>query len=491
MNTDLRLYQVEGLDRLRASLASQPEPRHYRPMMMAPTGAGKTKIAAAIVEGALAKGNRVLFTVPAISLIDQTASSFYDEGIRGIGVIQRDHPMTDPSQPVQIASVQTLMKRQMPDVDVAIIDEAHKWFKFYEDWFADPLWQAKPIIGLSATPWTKGLGKHFDDLIIVSTTRELIDLGHLSKFRVFAPSHPDLSKVHIVAGDYHEGELSEAMQEGKLVADVVTTWLEQAQGRPTFCFAVDRAHAAALKDKFAASGVTAEYMDAFTELEERERIRGRFHRGETKVVCNVGVLTTGIDWDVRCLILARPTRSEMLFVQIIGRGLRTADGKEDCLILDHSDNHLRLGFVTDIHHVTLDDGRKKEGVTPEHKEPLPKECPKCHALRPPRTPVCPACGFKAEPVSKTQTIDGRLFEIKPEPKPAKPLPGGADQKSFYLQLVTIGAERGYKNGWASNQFKNKVGKWPERDWFGSVQPTPEVRSWVTSQTIRYAKGRAA
>ena len=223
-----------------------------------------------------------------------------------------------------------------------------------------PEWQRVPFVGLSATPWTKGLGKHYDDLIVAATTAELIDKGFLSPFRVYAPAHPDLSAVKIVAGDYHEGQLSEAMSQPVLVADTVSTWLRLGEDRPTLCFAVDRAHARRLADEFEAAGVPTGYVDANTPADERERIGQRLREGQIKVVCNVYCLTTGVDWDVRCIILARPTRSEILYTQIIGRGLRTAEGKSDCLILDHSDTTLRLGFVTDIHHETLDDGQHRK-----------------------------------------------------------------------------------------------------------------------------------
>lgn len=110
--------------------------------------------------------------------------------------------MTDGSQPVQVASTQTLQRRKLPTADIVLVDEAHRWFDFYGRWMAMPEWQKVPFVGLSASPWTKGLGTHYDDLIIAATTAELIGKGFLSPFRVFAPAHPDLSKVKTVAGDY-------------------------------------------------------------------------------------------------------------------------------------------------------------------------------------------------------------------------------------------------------------------------------------------------
>jgi DNA repair protein RadD len=407
MKRELRPHQVKAIEKLRQSLGSGKR----RPVLKAPTGFGKTVLAAAIVEGALAKKKRVIFTVPALSLVDQTVKAFWDDDIRDVGVIQGTNAMTDWSRPIQVASVQTLQRRPIPEVDLVLIDECHRWFDLYPKWMADPAWQRRPFIGLSATPWTRGLGQYFDDLIIAATTQDLISEGYLSPFRVFAPSHPDLTGVRTVAGDYDQGDLSGVMSDAHLVADIVDTWLQRAENRSTFCFAVDRAHAKHLQAKFAEAGVSTGYIDAYTPIGERCEIERKFHDGDIRVVCNVGCLTTGIDWDVRCIVLARPTKSEILFVQIIGRGLRPAEGKEDCLILDHSDTHLRLGFVTDIHHEVLDDGRPRANARASDRIRLPKECPQCAFLKPPRTSKCPACGFKAEAIDDTEVAEGELIEI--------------------------------------------------------------------------------
>jgi superfamily II DNA or RNA helicase len=381
-----------------------------RVMGQAPTGFGKTHVAGAFANDILTRGKRMIFTIPALSLIDQTVTRFYSMGIRDVGVIQANHPLTNYARPIQVASVQTLQRREIPPADLVMIDESHRWFDFYGEMMSAPEWADVPFVGLSATPWTRGLGKHFQKLIIGATTQDLIDEGLLSPFRVFAPSSPDLSGVRTVAGDYHEGDLSGFMNKDALVADIVTTWVRRAEGRPTLCFAVDRAHAKHLQKEFQAAGIPTGYIDAYTPAAERKDIERQFHAGEVKVVCNVGCLTTGVDWDVRCIILARPTKSEMLFVQIIGRGLRTADGKDFCLILDHSDTHNRLGFVTDIHHDELDDGSPRGKAKPRDK-PLPKPCPSCSFLKPPKMLRCPNCGFTPKPVVDYQPRDGELVEL--------------------------------------------------------------------------------
>jgi superfamily II DNA or RNA helicase len=400
----LRPYQQEALAALKQSIGQGVR----RIMLGAPTGAGKTEIAAAIVDGALQKGNRVAFVVPAISLVDQTVERFWQRGIRDVGVIQANHSMTDWSRPVQVCSIQTLASRRtFPEAQVVVFDEAHMIHEAHRTWLADPAWRGVPFVGLSATPWSKGLGRYFESLIPVTTTQALIDQGYLSPFKVFATGHPDLRGVKTVAGDYHEGELSAAMRAGSLTADIIDTWIARHNGAKTLVFAVDRAHAKALQSRFEAAGVPAGYQDAHTSDTERREIRRKFHTGEFRVVSNVGTLTTGVDWDVRCLVLARPTKSEILYTQIIGRVLRTAPGKDFALILDHSDTTQRLGFVTDIHHDELDKGER----TKAPRILRPKECPRCAALRLPRLSECPNCGFKPEPVSGVVEQTGELWEI--------------------------------------------------------------------------------
>jgi superfamily II DNA or RNA helicase len=459
----LRPHQVDLIQNIKAAISD----RCRRIIGQGATGFGKTKVAAAITTAAIERRKRVIFTVPAVSLVDQTIEKFWAEGIRDIGVIQANHWLTDYSKPVQIASIQTLQRRckagdelsLIPAADLVLIDEVHRWFDFYGEWLGAPSMADVPVIGLTATPWTRGLGRYFDKLIIGATTGELIDAGYLSKFRVFAPNSPDLSNVRTVAGDYREDDLGKVMNKDSLVADVVDTWIERAENRPTLCFAVDRVHAKHLETKFQAAGITAGYIDAYTSSAERKRIAEAFQRGRIKVVCNVGCLTTGIDWDVRAIILARPTKSEMLFVQMIGRGLRTADGKTDCLILDHSDNHTRLGFVTDIHHDELDDGKPKTKAEPKKSEALPKKCPQCMFLKPAKMLVCPCCGFRPEPKCTIVNRDGELIELT-DRRTVKAIAQAQDKIRLYQEIKWIAVNRGYKSGWTAHQFKTKFGHWP-------------------------------
>jgi DNA repair protein RadD len=479
-------YQDEAFCDLRTTIKQGAR----RIMVQSPTGSGKTRLSAEIVDSSLRKGNKVAFVVPAIALIDQTIESFYEEGIRGIGAIQANHPMTDWSQPVQVASVQTLQSRGVfPEANTVIFDEAHRLFEAHKKWLTHPDWQAVPFIGLSATPWAKGLGKYFTTLLKVTSTRELIDRGFLSPFRVFSTGHPDLSGVKLVAGDFHEGQLSTAMQEGTLTADIVKTYQAKWGRGRTLCFAVDQAHARHLQERFEAAGVPAGYQDADTTGDERKEIKRKFHNGEYEVVCNIQTLTTGVDWKVDCLILARPTKSEMLFVQIVGRALRTDPDNPDkvALILDHSDTTTRLGFVTDIDHDELDDGKPRDKAKAvEKKEPLPKECQACTYLMPARSRECPNCAHPVKPECTVFEADGELQEIMPgqlRKVATKKDWSWAEKRVLLAELKGYALDKNYKEGWAAMKYRDKFGVWPDRS-MDSV-PASEIISPGTLNFIRY------
>jgi superfamily II DNA or RNA helicase len=365
---ELRPHQVRAIDLLKQSLGKG---KNRKVVIQAPTGMGKTLTATKIIEGALEKGNRVIFTAPAISLIDQTVSAFEAEGIRDIGVMQAQHPRTDAQAKVQVASVQTLARREIPEAAIVIVDECHLRAKVIEKMMTER--EDVFFIGLSATPWAKGMGLLWDDMVTPCTIGDLIEKGYLSQFRVFAPDIPDMSGVKTVAGDYHEGETAKVMEGKALMASVVETWLERGEDRPTLLFGANCAHAKQLAESFERAGVATAYCDAYTDSVERALIERRFRNGEVRVACSVRTLTTGVDWPVSCIIDAAPTKSIMLHVQKIGRGLRVNEGTEDLLVLDHAGNSLRLGLVTDIHRDTLDKTEPGQKQQSEGKEKLPKE----------------------------------------------------------------------------------------------------------------------
>ena len=491
----MELYpdQVEALDSLRRAYGRGKR----RPMLQAPTGYGKTIVGANICQGVMHKGLRVAFVVPFLSLIDQTAERFEQYGIdaEAIGVIQADHWRVDASAPIQICSRDTLSRRGVrPKVDLCIVDEAHVNSQWLFDWMAaDP---RQKFLGLSATPWTKGLGLHYDDLVIGGRLADLIERGRLSRFEGYAPVDPDLGDVPIVRGEYAEEAAAKVMMGEKLVANVVDTWMERGRGLPTIGFAVNRAHARLMVERFTKAGVRCAYVDAYTPADERADIGRDLAAGRVDIVWNVNCLVAGVDWDVRCAIIARPSRSEMWHVQAIGRALRLAPGKDHAVILDHAGNHLRLGSVTDIHHERLDERKKtkpKEVDEEEEEEKiaLPKVCPKCSFLKPAKTPECPVCGFKAlqqsdirEGAGKLGRVEGAKGKTPAEKRNARATK--EEKQAVISGLLAIQAQKRYKGKWANAKYKAYYGVWPKNLQRIHGPPPEFLKQWLRSENIRYA-----
>ncbi|HGN1742368.1 TPA: DEAD/DEAH box helicase, partial [Providencia stuartii] len=327
-------------------------------MIYSPTGSGKTGLAAFITNGYIKRNMRVMFCAPYTNLIAQTAERFQEYGIplEEIGFVWANHPNYDPTKLIQIASADTVIRREFPDnIDLLIIDEAHLRRKKILEVIRDT---DLKVIGLSGTPFSPFLGEYYERLIKPTTMKELIQRGDLSKYEFYAPTKPDLSKVKSVrseefGSDYKEAEIAEIMSGADLVGDVVDNWLANGENLPTICFCVTVSHANYVTVAFNRSGVNAEVITADTPHDERRVIIHRFEQGATKIIVNVGTLVAGFDSDVRCIIYARPTKSEIRWVQALGRGLRKAPGKDKCLIFDHSGTVHRLGFPDDIEYDEL------------------------------------------------------------------------------------------------------------------------------------------
>ncbi|ENC0022055.1 DEAD/DEAH box helicase, partial [Escherichia coli] len=352
--------------------------------------------------GMVERGMRVMFVCPYTILLNQTAERFTEYGLpwEEISFVWRDHPNYDPSRLIQIASADTLIRREFPDnIDLLIIDEAHMKRRALLEVIRD---RDIRVLGLSGTPFAAWMGKYYECLIKPTTIRELIQRGDLSDYEFFAPSMPDLAGVKtsntVFGRDYNEEQLASIMGSSDLVGDIVRNWLENGEDLPTICFCVNVAHANFVTREFLQSGIGAEVMTADTPHDERQDIIRRFEEGATKIIVNVGVLVAGFDSDVRCLIYARPTKSEIRWLQCIGRALRTASGKKRALIFDHSGTVHRLGFPEDIEYDELpgkNDGMKASAGGSEVKaEKLPRECPKCHFMKPAGVHMCPKCGFR-------------------------------------------------------------------------------------------------
>jgi DNA repair protein RadD len=231
-----------------------------------------------------------------------------------------------------------------------------------------------------------------------------------------------------------------------------------------------------------------------TDVLERKALQRQFKRGELRVIWSVRTMTTGVDLPVSGIIDAAPTRSEMLHQQKIGRGLRINDDTPDLKIWDHAGNTLRLGFVTDLDWSELPKGKREDKKPREKKAPLPKECANCATLMEPKVKECPCCGEERKPPSGfIETAEGELVPIggtEDAPKPAKV--SMAVKQDWYSSFLGIAAERSYSAGWAYHKFREKFGMAPSVK-LDKVrcEPLPEVRSWVKSRAIAFAKAKEA
>lgn len=492
MSLELRPYQSAAVQNLRLGLGKGVK----RQILVAPTGAGKTEMGMAVVRGCVAKGRRVVFLCNRVHLVAQASRRFYLAGIRH-GVIQGDNTR-GIDESVIVASIQTVARRGMPDCDLIIIDEAHTVAGSKD--FRMVMFQrsAVPVIGLTATPFSKGLGRHYVELggalfeatVIAATIPELIADGWLVDCEIYAPSEPDMSGIKATKNaygelDWSDMEVGKAADKPQLVGDIVSHWMRLSYGLPTVCFAANIAHSRHIVESFRAAGVAAEHIDCYTDDDERHAILARVASGETTVISNVGILAEGWDFPAcKTLILARPTRSLIRYIQMAGRVLRPHPGKEVALILDHSGTVSRLGYPTVERETVLDDGKAMDAKPQEREEPLPKKCAACSYVKPPRTLVCPKCGCAAKPQHGIETEAGDLVL---HTKKAK----NKDKQQVWSELLGVANARGYSDGWCSHKYRAYFGVWPKGLADVSCNPSLEILSWVKSQQIRYAKSREA
>lgn len=470
-------------------------------MVYAPTGSGKTGLAAFITAGHISRGKRVIFIAPYTILVRQTTARFVEYGLPEdeIGIIWRDHPDYDPERLIQIASADTLIRRDFPDnIDLIIVDEAHMKKRALLEVIRD---SGIKVVGLSGTPFSPWLGKYYSSLIKPTTIGELIQRGDLSPYEFYAPTKPDLKGVKSgtseeYGSDYNEKQLSEIMCGSDLVGDIVDNWLRNGRDLPTVAFCVDKDHANFVTLQFNRAGINAEVMVAETPSDERHLIIHRFETGATKVIVSVGVLVAGFDSDVRCIIYARPTKSEIRWLQALGRGLRTAPGKDACLIFDHSGTVHRLGFPDAIEYDELpskNDGMKGAAAraAKEREEKLPKECPECHFMKPAGVYVCPKCGFKPLVGEDVETDSTRNLKkmSKGETVYTK-----SHKQSWWSQIKFYQRHRAAQgkpvsDGWCAHTFQEKFGEWPNGLSDFPLEITPEVSNHIKHKLIKFAKGR--
>ncbi|MFB8832066.1 DEAD/DEAH box helicase [Azotobacter sp. CWF10] len=361
-----------------------------------------------------------------MSLLDQALSRFHQSGLYA-GAIQADHPCTDYGKPIQICTVQSLRPRlqhllaaQPPDL--VLIDEAHILHKPHLELIDWCRANRVPVIGLSATPFRRGLGKIFDRLVSCITTEELTEQGYLVPTQCWAPFVPSLKGVGTQAnGDWIEDELAEVMGDAQLVGDIVSHWKALGENRKTLVFACNVMHSKRLAEAFFAAGVMAAHIDGYMPPHEVDEILRLYKAGRIKVLVSVAMLIKGFDDpEIACLVLARPTQSLMLHYQMLGRGLRPSPetGKTDCLIIDHAGNLLLNGRPTDTLPDRLDTGEGSLSIGASRPSRTTSKRPRpvrtaascsavCSARNAPTRSCCPMAWLWRRASSPSSTIAAR------------------------------------------------------------------------------------
>lgn len=384
---------------------------HRAQVVMAPTGAGKTYLALRVCEEALSRGKRVLFICDRKTLIKQTSEKADEYGMPPHGIIQAKNPRMALWRPFQIASAQTLaMRGADASFDVVVVDECHTLHKTVTELIKTT---KAAVIGLSATPFSDGLGDIYSRIINAATMHELVSLGILTPLRVRMCVKPDMKGAKTSGGEW---TASDAGERGKgLVGDVVSEWLEHAEHRKTIAFAPSVSHAETLVERFKAAGVGAALFTGHTTESERDVLLADYRKPDSsiRVLISVEALAKGFDVpDVGCVIDCRPLRKSLsTYVQMVGRGLRCSPGKTECLLLDHSGNARR--FANDFQELyfnglaELKSGEeldKRVRQTEDDDEDAP-QCPACGYA--PMGRRCIQCGFQPARPTMVEEVEGK------------------------------------------------------------------------------------
>lgn len=460
-------------------------------ILVAPTGAGKTVIASHKLKRCYDKGRKALFICDRINLIEQTSATLTGFGIPH-GVIQGNHERTRRWEKIQIASAQTLIRRTIDysEYDLIVVDECHTVHSIVKKIISQARANPKQVvIGLTATPFTKGLGKLYDGTVNVRTTNQLIADKLLAPWEAYAPSAPNMEGVRVIAGEWDETEGVERCMQ--VVGDIVQEYLKHGRDRKFICFGWDVKHCQEIQRQFAAARITTALYTYKEDDEGKKETLKEFARPNSYIqgLISVSALAKGFDNpSVGVVIMARPLKSSLAeHVQIWGRGLRRdPDNPEKvCTILDHAGNVERFWKETmdffESGPGPLCMGKKAEKKEKaERKQPEPVKCPQCKRVHNPM-PFCPHCGFQYPKRSMVEYVPGTLSLITGKEQGTR-----EDKQEIFSQLLDLAHDRGYKPGFAYYKFEERFGEKP----IGlSIERRPYTRKladWVTSRFIAKA-----
>jgi DNA repair protein RadD len=457
---------------------------HRNQLLVLPTGGGKTIASLMLISESLKKGKRATFVCDRITLINQASANADMYGLHHHGIVQANHWRRDNSLPFQIASVQTIQARgYWPESDLVVIDEAHILHAAHKELLAS---MRVPVIGLTATPCTKGLGKYFKNVVNAATMNELTEQGVLVPMRILSCTAPDMRGAETSGGEWTAKAAGE--REAKIIGDVVAEWIKHGENRKTIAFGADIAYCNQLVQRFNAAGVPAESYTSETSDEVCAELLEEFRKADSRIRILVSVekLAKGFDVpDVGCVIDARPLRKSLsTAIQMWGRGLRSSPGKTNCILLDFTRNIVR--FMPDFEDIyyngfrTLDDAEKLDSKPREDdEEKAGNGCPQCSYK--PFNRRCIACGYEKQSQVLEDTSVGEMREVRIGKKVL-----ASDEFDLWRQLCGYARARSKPEkqpGRAANLFRNILGKWPPAE-YNFHQTEPAAISKNTANKIR-------
>ncbi len=448
-----------------------------------PTGSGKTIIFTAVANEFISRTDPVLVIAHRTELITQAAAKLETVTNLTIGIIKAGSK-PNPDSLIQVASIQTLVRRNPPPASLDIFDEAHHCHsKTYATVFRHYREKGAYILGCTATPArTDGRGLRylysgtpgFEVLIKGSSVRELISQKYLAPFKIYSPSKiidAANAKIRTTGGDYNQKQLADLVEKTLIIGDAIDTWKKHAYLKRTVLFAVSVKHSKELAQGFRDAGIPAMHLDGKTPPKERKTLLSAFEQGRILVLCQHSIVTEGVDIPgIEAIQLVRPTKSLIVWFQAIGRALRPAPNKENAIIIDHTDTHLNLPWPDDEIPWSLDPISLKSGL-------WSIGCPKCHhVFRPSQSErdrqlaTCPNCNVKF--TFKTETSGKKLKRLKVvEIVPANFAEFETEYNEENLEIVQaiidIQEEKGYQKGWVYYQLKElpelelSLGDWRE------------------------------
>ena len=463
---------------------------HKSQTLYLPTGGGKTECAIALLEATKKKGNRAAMILDRIILCDQTSQRLERYKIEH-GVLQSGHWRYRPYENIQVCSAQTIEKRgSFPGLTLMIVDECHAMRSQTIEFIKN-----NPdirVIGLTATPFTKGLGSVYKNVVSTVTTEQLVNQKVLVPLRVFIAKEIDMTGAKKVAGEWSQAETTKRGMQ--ITGDVVAEWIKKTHeifGGPkktiVFCSGVE--HGADLAKKFAEQGYNFVAISYRDDDQFKRDVIEDFSKPDTEIhgLIATDILTKGFDVpDVLIGVSARPfSKSLSSHIQQMGRVMRGAPGKEFGVWLDHSGNYLRFREEWEDVYFNgvdkLDDGKEKTKKEKTDKEKEAAKCPACGALWPSGSDTCTHCGHVRQRKSMVESVPGEMQELSPQSR--------EDKQRWWSMCQWKVANSGWSKSRALATYRNKFGVWPKGLVDTPMMPDLAFEKKVKADLIRYLKGK--